>query len=342
METKYHKYYHWVVLGGLCLCLNMKAQTTTAIQGYTKTTKHVMKLLNRNDFANMNALDKLKLAAKTNVAKYEIQGTNENSPTGVKITIPSSDLFGAGMERPTYQYTPTQIITKTGARTHTEPLPAFMQLNQFVPISCNNLFDYSPNVMMDSLRKNNISYEYATDGTLHFWVGSNHTYINKITLTLTKTHYDIEEGNTRIRVKYKKFAGNKVYPVLESNQKIIRLTNNVRVLEEEEITTSYTGLSEVIGGKVLNTVPTQNNAFAKNSLGKIESAFYAEENAPTPLNEVDCYNAEIKGVYNMYGQKLKDIKRSEDIKTLGLPAGIYKILKICDNKIKTETIIISE
>jgi hypothetical protein len=341
MKTKYHKYFHWTVLGGLCICLNMNGQTAT-IQGYTKSTKHVMKLLNKNDFSNMNELDKLRLAVKTNVAKYDIQGTNENSPTGVKITITSSDFFGTAMQIPEYQYSTTKVTTKIGTKSTTAALPPYVQLKSFVPFSCNNLFNYSPTAMMDSLKKRNVSYQYATDGTLHFWIGNKHSFINKTTLTITRVQFDLIEGNTKTRIKYQKFTGNKVYPVLESNQKIIKLANNVKVLEEEEISTSYTGLAVMAGGKILDSGNTQYNDFAKNMSGQIQAAFYADENVAEHLDEIDCVNAEIKGVYNMYGQKLNDIKHSEDIKLLGLPAGIYKILKLCDNKIKTETIIISE
>jgi hypothetical protein len=340
MKTKYHKYFHWVALGGLCLAfsLNLNAQT---LQGYTKTTKHVMRLLNKSDFANLSILDRLTLEAKTSQIKHEVFGTNETSPSSVKMTVLRSDVFNY-MQLPTYTYTSNTVSTKIGNTTRTRNLVETANLNAFVPISMHHLFNYNTEAMLDSLEENNVSFTYTDDGTIHFWVGNSHSFINGNTLTTTRTNYDNENGNTLTKIMYQRFVGNKVYPVLESNQHIEILENNVKVLIEDEVRTTYTNLILINNGnaKIINE-DESTIKFAKTKNVKVIRVHDALADEAKKESDA-CSTGEILSLYNMYGQKLKTISKRSDIDGLGLSNGIYKLLKQCKDKIITETIIINQ
>jgi hypothetical protein len=345
MKTKYQHYFHWVALGGLCVCLQVHAQTTPA-QVYVKDSKNSLFLLSGNNITSISDLDKLKLTPKLFSTKFEIFGVPESNVSKVVSTTTRSDYYAPGMQLPTITYLPTKkAVIKYGAKVDTLKSDSIKDLKSFAIRDQASLFNYNETAAMTQLNANGYSYELTSDGTLHYWKNNQHTYINKTLLTYDVYFYNSTSGSYRIRRLYKKYAGNKVYPVIVVKQYFEKMfsNNQVNAMREEEEKISYPGLALAtsLGGKSLMDDPSTWTIPDKSKSGSLVSSHYNKSDESISIQGNVPKEVKILGVYNMHGQKVSDAQSYDKIDKQALPNGYYKILKTVDGIIETETLIIN-
>jgi hypothetical protein len=339
METKYHKYFHWVALGGLCLCLNMQAQETVK-QVYTKEVKTSYRCLNEQDMINLPLSEKTSVMPSKEKFTYTVY-QNGNNITKVKSELTESNQIKYGMCKSSWLFYPTYTEITTCGNTRNMPSSESLNLSGAEMVDKTNLFNYTTDAtFLQSISENGANYHLLTDGTLGLWKDSHYKSINKTTLTDKEIRIVAGLGTFQSKRLFKKFSNNQILLVYSEEDYLKTLNSGTKVSVKTKTTYNYPSLVP-INGKVLDTeyqFPATHLAsvITEKIIDQTEDEFMES----MQNSETVCLQKGFEAVYDILGKKQEGIKTYNDIKNASLKVGIYIIKYTCNGKPKSKKIII--
>jgi hypothetical protein len=250
MKTKYHRYYHWIVLGGLCLCLNMNGQETIK-QVYTKEVKTTYRCLNEQDMINLPLSEKTEVMPAKEKFTYTVYQSG-NSITKVKSELTESNQIKYGMCKSSWVFYPTYTTITTCGNSRNMPSNESLNLSGAEMVDKTNLFNYATDAaFLQNVSENGANYHLLTDGTLGLWKDNHYKSINKTRLTDKEIRIVEGLGTLQTKRMFKKFSNNQILLVYSEEDYLKTLRSGTKVSVKTKTTYNYPGLNPIIG-KVLD------------------------------------------------------------------------------------------